>query len=449
MESRRSGATKSGARSQPGQETRAARGFGRLGGAGWRRRRLGRLAFIVVLVLLAVTPRSGLTVLELTSTPEEWRILTVGDGSFAFSAALRRRLDSMKGNYHLTATSFDSRAAVLKKYPESRTVLSRLARHRAVCVQHEVDATELGASDAVLRCAPYDLIIFNFPHCGIEDRNRHRCLLAHFFASSRELLRSCGQVQVALANKQPSQWAVEELAKRAGLTLLEARSFRPEVEFKGYTPRRHNSGTSFKRAGSSGVRMHAHRFTFAREAATSGGREGEAHDLSRLHAIWLPAEHMETSGGDFEDAACHLEGAQPAAGGQGPSGVVLGRCGACEEGELTDGGGKSCAPASRFICHDCSRRFQDAEALQQHRTAKHGRYPNIKPDWFCPPDRLTAFSAETAGQWWCEVCALWWQDERQHQRILQPTDSVEHICVCGRAFLSSRALLQHSNFCAQ
>ena len=29
---------------------------------------------------------------------------------------------------------------------------------------------------------PFDLVVFNYPHLGVEDCRRHQLLLAHFFA---------------------------------------------------------------------------------------------------------------------------------------------------------------------------------------------------------------------------------------------------------------------------
>ena len=291
-------------------------------------------------------------------------MLTVGDGNFSFSAALRARLDAIEDAegwaVHLTATSFDSHREVTTKYLESEGLLRRLAErdlgavgtvvvgtvaagpagssHRAsrrrggVAVCHGVDASDLGGSDGAPSMAPasaistvstvstasaastvtaasaapaasslasfaspatlfatsspvsspvsslapssasssvasstaataaaapthpssqpspqppfalhgpFDLIIFNFPHTGVEDFRRHQALLAHFFDTAKTQLRpgGHGQIQVALANDQPRLWRVVDMAALAGLALIEDRPFRPEAEFPGYEVR--------------------------------------------------------------------------------------------------------------------------------------------------------------------------------------------------------------------
>ena len=271
-------------------------------------------------------------------------VLTVGDGNFSFSAALRARLDAIEDAegwaVHLTATSFDSHREVTTKYLESEGLLRRLAErdlvvgtvaagpagssHRAsrrrggVAVCHGVDASDLGGSDGAPSMAhasaistvsvvstasaastvtaasaapaasslasfaspatlfatsspvsspvsslapssasssvasstaataaaapthpssqpspqppfalhgPFDLIIFNFPHTGVEDFRRHQALLAHFFDTAKTQLRpgGHGQIQVALANDQPRLWRVVDMAALAGLALIEDR----------------------------------------------------------------------------------------------------------------------------------------------------------------------------------------------------------------------------------
>ena len=136
-------------------------------------------------------------------------ILTVGDGNFSFSVALRTRLDSAEGvegkvlakacpattpRILLTATSYDTRQDVVDKYPESMGLLRRLEVASDVCVLHGIDASDLGSAN--MAHSPFDLIIFNFPHTGVEDFRRHQALLAHFFDTAQGLLKSRGQVRM-------------------------------------------------------------------------------------------------------------------------------------------------------------------------------------------------------------------------------------------------------------
>lgn len=111
-------------------------------------------------------------------------------------------------------------------------------------------------------------------------------------------------MQVTLANDQPARWAVVEMASLAGLHLLESRPFLPELEFPGYTVRRHHTGKSFRRTKPSGnqrVEMQAQRFTFiypaagalaAPEAAATPAATADAtsaHTAIPCIPIWLPA----------------------------------------------------------------------------------------------------------------------------------------------------------------
>ena len=444
-----------------------------------------RLVYTLLAVLL-VLPVPSL------STDEPARILTVGDGSFSFSASLRARLDRMEGAFHLTATSFDSRASVLDKYPESRTLIPRLAKHSSVEVMHNVDATGLEGSD-VVRLGPFDLIIWNFPHSGTEDCRRHCALVAHFFASCTSILRRRGQVQVALANEQPSLWRVEELARRAGLIVVEARPFEPEAEFPGYTPRRHHAETSFQRRGPAREKMRARRFTFT---APSEESKGAASPEATESAVWLPAANVQMqmegastsrydtapeelvaqagkrSTGDKPLWLQHSEARDGVATAKGGGGSFVGQGGVGQEtrsGTLMPTGDKTGSKnsAGRLACSECAKDFGDRVALEQHRAAKHGRHRDIKPDWAgrlgdvrclerpapishsgASPSSTRHGADEAQTQWWCEVCCMWWWGEAEHQRSLQPVERVQHRCECGRSFLSSRALLQHSNFCS-
>ena len=384
-------------------------------------------------------------------------ILTVGEGDFAFSVALRARLDSMNGDYRLMATCFESRNSVLTKYPHSSSLLTRLERHPAVMMAYGVDATNLSNTVCSLEC-PFDLIIFNFPHSGTEDFRRHQALLAHFFASAKILLTSCGQIQVALASDQPRLWAVQEMAALSGMHLLEARTFNPEHEFPGYTVRRTTRQKSFRRTRPSGNRrvdVQAHRFTFS--PCPAAGPESERHRCRRSagrrasHTVWLPAPSIPPRPTLDRSASAETR--------------FL-----CEEAEtpIKEGGIRMPAAdeapyprSSVHSCADCSRCFESGGALTQHHRAKHGKRPDIKPDWFTLRSvergldvgrrRQSAPVVEDRARW-CAVCSMVFTNEADleaHMRSLQPIQDPEYRCQgCERRFFEQRALFQHSNVCA-
>ena len=112
------------------------------------------------------------------------RTLVVGDGNFSFARALLRQLSHNPSS--LTATSLDSRDAVLRKYGlQAGENLDELAR-QGCRVLHGVDATLLSATFP--QGTVFDKIIFQHP---ILDVHMHQEL------SEEELKRllSEGQVQ--------------------------------------------------------------------------------------------------------------------------------------------------------------------------------------------------------------------------------------------------------------
>lgn len=151
------------------------------------------------------------------------RVLLVGEGDFTFALALCANPDLA-----IVATSLESYEA-LAKYRDIRSTLSRLKCE----VRFSVDATKIETSK-------FDDVIFTHPHLGIEDCDRHYCLLAHFFACVK-----CA-AHVTLAGDQAKRWRIEEAAKRQGLVLVSVRDF---VDLPGYTRRRCRASSFRRRAG--------------------------------------------------------------------------------------------------------------------------------------------------------------------------------------------------------
>jgi 25S rRNA (uracil2634-N3)-methyltransferase len=160
-------------------------------------------------------------------------ILMVGEGDFAFSLALAVKLGGRK----LVATSYDSRATVLEKYPHAITHLTAL-RTAHVELHHGVDVKSLGREPWMHK---FNRIIFNFPHIGgssEEDVTLNQELLADYFKSAAPFLSKepKGQAIVALRNTSfYDKWKIQEQAKKAGLILKETRRF-PSRDFPTYKP---------------------------------------------------------------------------------------------------------------------------------------------------------------------------------------------------------------------
>eukprot|EP01006_Ploeotia_vitrea_P052787 TRINITY_DN67725_c5_g1_i1.p1 TRINITY_DN67725_c5_g1~~TRINITY_DN67725_c5_g1_i1.p1 ORF type:complete len:435 (-),score=151.12 TRINITY_DN67725_c5_g1_i1:92-1396(-) len=211
------------------------------------------------------------------------RWLTVGDGNLSFSRAVWRRYRDRGDS--LVATTFDSRTALLDKYPESAGILRALSGGGRVRVLHNVDATRLqetlreqlgrlGDEAAPLDELRFERVVFNFPHLGVEDQRVHRRLLATFLRQAAGVLAEGedAQVWISLMGKQPDDWCIRRCCASnnqhsnqlnnddkndsknnnnssvgaiSPLFLASERPFAGDDEWPGYECRRHQSGRRF------------------------------------------------------------------------------------------------------------------------------------------------------------------------------------------------------------
>ncbi|KAG0637526.1 hypothetical protein HOY80DRAFT_1016894 [Tuber brumale] len=165
------------------------------------------------------------------------RILLLGEGDFSFAASLVRHHHVR----HLTATSLDSEAELLEKYPQaagSVAVVRGMAGGGGVVV-HGVDAGAVGRVKAV-RKRRFDVIAFMFPHIGGKsthlDRQVHgnQQLLQSFFTAVKPLLSPRGVIVVTLfEGKQYDLWNIKGLAKAVGFQTQTSFKFVPE-SYPGY-----------------------------------------------------------------------------------------------------------------------------------------------------------------------------------------------------------------------
>ncbi|GET89092.1 hypothetical protein, unknown function [Leishmania tarentolae] len=202
--------------------------------------------------------------------PDSLFILLVGEGNLSFAYALVKRLsrsaavrratqkdpvvaERRRGILvEVTATTFDSKAELSRKYPEAVGFLAYFTTKQRVHVRYygDVNATALASATAPLGEHPWHLLIFNNPHIGFEDLYRHIALLAHFFHSARELhtrtptMDFPQEIVVTLCDNQAQHWDLLRCAARSGYICFAALPLRLH-DFPEYTNRRHQSDATF------------------------------------------------------------------------------------------------------------------------------------------------------------------------------------------------------------
>ncbi|PUU80513.1 hypothetical protein B9Z19DRAFT_1171382 [Tuber borchii] len=234
------------------------------------------------------------------------RILLLGEGDFSFAASLVRHHCVR----HLTATSLDSEAELLEKYPQAAGNVAvvrgmaggggKVGRVKAVRKRRgevvpgpveeggkegeegeEEGRKELGGRGVV----GFDVITFMFPHIGGKSTHLDRqvCgnqqLLQSFFTSVKPLLSPRGVIVVTLfEGKQYDLWDIKGLAKAAGLQTRTSFKFAFE-DYPGYAHSRTLGNVSS--GGWKGEERNARTFVFEvgdrerNSAGGGGGRQGK------------------------------------------------------------------------------------------------------------------------------------------------------------------------------
>jgi hypothetical protein len=192
------------------------------------------------------------------------RVLLLGEGDFTFTRALQKK--HLGGSeLEIVATSFDSHAEVVRKYPEVEGLLRGWKKTGEVRVIHGIDATQDLQSQIAARgeevLGPFDTVIFNFPHLGVEDARLHGVMVAHVMSRARDLLLNGGTARdgeasqqsttggcyfiLALADAQAARWHTNVMAEKNGMPLERTFAVRTG-HWPGYEIRRHINGKSFK-----------------------------------------------------------------------------------------------------------------------------------------------------------------------------------------------------------
>ncbi|KAL2034070.1 hypothetical protein VTO58DRAFT_104784 [Aureobasidium pullulans] len=164
------------------------------------------------------------------------RILIIGDGDLSFS----RSLVDTHGCAALLATTYDTEAELLEKYPQAQENKDAIEAEEQR-VLHGVDATKLGQKEVKKQAGGWERVVFNFPHVGGKstDVNRqvryNQEMLVSFFKAVTPLLAPHGTVIVTLFEGEPyTLWNIRDLARHSGLEVQRSFRFQAEV-YPGYS----------------------------------------------------------------------------------------------------------------------------------------------------------------------------------------------------------------------
>ncbi|CAL1573500.1 unnamed protein product [Knipowitschia caucasica] len=167
-------------------------------------------------------------------------ILFVGEGNFSYSASLCQSLSG--SDTSITASCLQQEDEALRHEGSATNV--QIIREAGGTVLFNIDCTRLGEHES-LKGNLFDLVIFNFPHCGRKSGvKKNRELLKNFFLSCVQVLSEDGEVHVSLCNGQGgtpadqpkrewhNSWQVVAMAAEAQLILSDVQPFENDQNYK-------------------------------------------------------------------------------------------------------------------------------------------------------------------------------------------------------------------------
>ena len=139
-------------------------------------------------------------------------------------------------------SNLQSYAEVCGLYMRAAENIAQLRSFKKINVCFNVDGTNLKQTLPPNCQIKYDVIVWNFPHCGLEDSRLNCNLIGFFFYSACEFLKPNGEIQITLCNGQFRRWGLHLLSFsiRESLTSYCALPFERSL-YPGYhTKRTHN-----------------------------------------------------------------------------------------------------------------------------------------------------------------------------------------------------------------
>lgn len=148
----------------------------------------------------------------------ETSILSVGSGDGSQQRAIVN-----SGHARLQTTFFDTKPALLAKYPGAAEILAMLEEKSVWVPLYGIDATKLHTYEDI---GMFDIIMFTFPHTDLSNSDArqaesNRMLIRDFLSSAQCCLKPGGQIEVTVkAGEFYDKWRVPFLLGRSKHTSL-------------------------------------------------------------------------------------------------------------------------------------------------------------------------------------------------------------------------------------
>lgn len=340
------------------------------------------------------------------------KLLLFGEGDFSFTQSLCRLFTSEEGraviskyfgvpassDIRIVSSSLDSRQEVMEKYP----AFIHMKFDERVQIRHSVNAIDPKDIDEDFCC-----VVWNHPHLGTEDAEKHFQLLSHFFQKMGKLKLKF--IFLSFLRGQIKRWRVIEAANRHGFGLRENGSL-VEADFPGYQCKRNLNGKSFK-----------------------SSRTKDNWAVEDLSSIFLRFEH-----GSSDNVPLSFDNGSMASSGETFT------CDLCPKTYSTLQGMRThrrqthelgkYATGGDVVCESCGKSVSSYAALEMHIKGAHGS-SSVKRQ------RL---EITDDAKYVCDICDS--RDPGHLDSFGRNASAPALTCSrCEKDFNSIRALIQHTN----